>query len=91
MNKLDVGRFGFAFAGTGLFLYVGCTFVLMALGKDVSVLFFNSLLHGINVTSIIRVNMPVWEGIFGLIETYIIGWLIGATIASFYNFSLKVQ
>lgn len=91
MNKLDVGRFGFAFAGTGLLLYVGCTLVLVILGHDASIWFFNSLFHGMDFSSIIRVNMPVWEGIIGLIETYIIGWLIGATIASFYNFSLKVQ
>jgi hypothetical protein len=52
----------------------------------VSILFFNSLMHGIDVTSIIRTDMPWWEMAMGLVEIFILGWLTGATIASIYNF-----
>ncbi|REJ76289.1 MAG: hypothetical protein DWQ47_11815 [Acidobacteria bacterium] len=91
MNQsLDVGRFGFAFAGTGLLLYLGCTLVLVLVGRDSAILFFNSILHGIDVSTIIRMEMPMWEGIIGIVETYIIGWLIGASVASIYNLSLKI-
>ena len=55
-------------------------------GRQGTVFLFNSLLHGIDVSSIIRMQMPLWEMIIGLTETFILGWLVGATIASFYNF-----
>jgi hypothetical protein len=64
---------------------------MWTVGKEASILFFNSLMHGIDVTSIIRTDMPWWEVAIGLVEIFIFGWLIGATIASIYNFGLDRQ
>jgi len=47
------------------------------------------MMHGIDVSPIIRMNMPIGEMFIGIIEIFILGWLIGATIASIYNFSFK--
>ena len=88
METIDVKRFGMACGLTSSLLYLGCVFVMWSVGKEASILFFNSLMHGIDVASIIRTEMPWWEMVMGLVEIFIIGWLTGATIASIYNFGL---
>ena len=89
MNRIDIKRFGMAWGITSSLLYLGCMLVMWSAGKEGSILFFNSLMHGIDVTTIIRMNMPWWEMLMGIVEIFIIGWLIGATIASIYNLGLK--
>jgi hypothetical protein len=64
-------------------------FVMATTGHDGTVKFFNSLLHGLDVSSIIQMNVSLWEAGVGVIETFIIGWLIGACIAGFYNVSFN--
>jgi hypothetical protein len=34
-------------------------------------------------------NVPIWEAAIGIVETFILGWLIGACIAGFYNATSK--
>lgn len=89
MDRINIKRFGMAWGITSSLLYLGCMLVMRSVGKEGSILFFNSLMHGIDVTTIIRMNMPWWEMLMGIIEIFIIGWLIGATIASIYNWGLK--
>tara|TARA_R110001583_G_scaffold80855_6_gene216486 strand:- start:12365 stop:12559 length:195 start_codon:yes stop_codon:yes gene_type:complete len=60
-------------------------------GREGTIDFFNSLLHGLDTTSIIRMGVPFWEAIIGIIQTFIIGWLTGALIAAFYNAQLKTK
>lgn len=76
---------GLAFGLTGTLLYLGCAFLMIVIGQDGTVMFFNSLLHGIDVSTIIRNNIPLWEVGLGIIEIFIVCWLIGACIAAFYN------
>jgi hypothetical protein len=85
MEAIDVRRFGMAWGSTAALLYVGCVLVMSTVNRDAQVLFFNSLLHGIDVTPILRTTMPVWEMAIGLVETFILAWLVGASIASIYN------
>jgi uncharacterized metal-binding protein len=89
MNNIDVKRFGLAVGTTLALLYLGCVFVMATAGEAAVILFFNSLLHGIDVTTIIRTDMPLWEALMGLIETFVLGWLTGAAVAAIYNVSLK--
>lgn len=89
MNRIDIKRFGMAWGITFSLLYLGCMLVMWSAGKKGAILFFNSLMHGIDVTTIIRMSMPWWEMLMGVAEIFIIGWLIGATIASIYNLGLK--
>lgn len=89
MRTINVKKFGFATGLTAALLYVGCILVMATVGQSGTVKFFNSLLHGIETTSIIRMNVPFWEAGMGIVEVFIIGWLVGACIAAIYNISSK--
>ena len=89
MNYISIKRFGFAAGLTAALLYVGCAIVMISVGHDGTAKFFNSLLHGLDVSSIIRMNIGFGEICIGIIETFIIGWLTGATVAAIYNSTLK--
>lgn len=88
-QKLNVKKFGLALGLTTSILYLGCGVLMLTVGHEGTVNFFNSILHGLDVSTIVRMNVPLWEVALGLIETFILGWLVGATIAAFYNFSLS--
>ena len=82
---LRVRKFGFAVGMTFALVYLGCVFVMATVSTETAVTFFNRLIHGINVTPLLRTEMPLWEMGIGIIEVFILGWLIGATVASIYN------
>jgi len=85
MNKLSIPRFGFAVAVACAVSYLGCVFVMMTVPQDVAIRFFNSLMHGVDVTTIMRWDMPLWETVLGVVEIFVLGWLFGALIAGCYN------
>lgn len=87
MNKINIKRLGFAFGITGAMLYAGCVIVMVTVGREGTIQFFNSILHGLDVSSIIRMKISWWEVLMGITETFILSWLIGACIAAFYNIS----
>lgn len=87
--NIDIKRFGLAWGLTGALLYIGCAVVMMAAGKQGLIFFFDSLFHGIDISPILRTNMPFWEMVLGTLETFIFSWLIGAAIASIYNMSMR--
>jgi len=89
MNRINVKKFGFAMGLTGALVYLGCMVVMLTAGREGTIDFFNSLLHGLDTTNIIRMDVPLWEAAMGIVQTFIIGWLIGALIAAFYNVQLK--
>ncbi len=88
MNRIEVKKMGLAFGLTAAIMYLGCLLLIVSVGHAGTIKFFNSLLHGIDVSSIVRMNMPLWEAGIGIIETFILAWLIGACIAGFYNAAL---
>jgi len=90
MERLSIPRFGFGIGGASGLLYAGCVFVMANVDHDTAVRFFNSLLHGLDVAPIMRWDMPWWEAILGIVETFILGWLFGAMVASFYNLSIRI-
>lgn len=89
METISPKRLGFSLACTFTILYIGCVFVMMMVPKEVAISFFNSLMHGVDVTSIMRWEMPLIEMIIGILETFILSWFVGATIAVFYNLGAK--
>lgn len=89
MNYINVKKFGFAVGTTGALLYLGCVLVMFIAGHDGTVRLFNSLLHGLDITNIIRMDMPIWEAVIGIIQTFVLGWLVGACVAAFYNATVK--
>jgi hypothetical protein len=89
MNHIHVKKFGFACGLTCAILYLGCMLLMILMGHDGTVKFFNSILHGIDVSLIVRMSVPLWEALMGIIEVFIIGWLVGACIAGIYNAGIK--
>ncbi|WP_415776952.1 DUF5676 family membrane protein [Flavobacterium gelidilacus] len=83
-------KLGFAFGFTGALLYLGCIIVMLTAGKEGTVTFFNNLLHGLDTSSIIRMDVPLLDAFFGIIQTFILGWLVGACVAAFYNAQINV-
>ncbi len=88
MSSINIRKFGLAVGATGALIYLGCILLMLTAGRNGTIHFFNSLLHGLDVTSIIRMQVPVWEALLGIVETFIIGWLVGACVAGIYNFSI---
>jgi len=87
MMRLSVKRLGFSLGSAFALLYLGCVFVMATVPKDAALRFFNSMMHGIDVEPIVRWDMPESEMIIGVLEVFIVGWLLGAVIAYFYNVS----
>jgi hypothetical protein len=88
MNAIHIRKFGLAVGLTWALLYLGCAIVMMTVGREGTVLFFNSLLHGLDTAPIIRMGVPFYEFCIGLVESLILGWLVGACVAGIYNFSM---
>jgi 2TM family of unknown function (DUF5676) len=74
-----------------LWMVIGCVITLAFVPHDQAVIFFNSLLHGVNIAPILRTSMPVPEMILGLITTFILAWFAGAMTAVFYNFTVRTK
>ncbi len=89
MATINIKKLGLSFGLTFAILYLGCVFVMSTVSRETAVFFFNSLLHGIDVDSVLRTSMPLYEMVIGIVEIFILGWLIGASIASIYNLSFK--
>ena len=87
MDVINVRGLGLAFGSTAAILYLGCALILHSLGTEKAITFFNSLMHGIDVTSIIKTDMSLGTMIIGIIQVFILGWLTGASIASIYNYA----
>ena len=85
MQTLSVTRFGSALATASALSYVGCVFVMMTVTQDAAINFLNSIMHGVDVTPIMRWDMPWWESVVGALEIFVLGWLFGAIIALVYN------
>ncbi len=89
MQYLNIKKLGLAFGLTGALLYLGCMIVMATVGREGTIKFFNSLLHGLDTSGIIRMDVPIWEAGLGLVQTFILAWLLGACVAGFYNASVS--
>jgi hypothetical protein len=89
MEAIDVRRFGFAWGATAALLYLGCVLVMASVSRERQIVFFNSLLHGVDVAPVLRTSMPPWEMTMGLVEAFVVAWLIGSSIAGIYNVSAR--
>lgn len=85
METISARGLGFALGGTGALLYIACAFIMMTVPPEASVAFFNNITHGVDWGPIMRWDMPWWEMVVGMLQVFILGWLTGAVIATFYN------
>lgn len=85
MKTLNVKKLGLAFGSTAALLYLGCIILMITVGQEGTVAFFNTLLHGFDTSVVIRMDIPWWQSVLGIIQTFILAWLAGALIAAIYN------
>lgn len=88
MKHISIKHFGLATGATIAIIYIGCIIVTSFISPAASAVFFNNLIHSVDVSAIIRKTpMPFSEALIGVVEWFIIGWLTGASIAGIYNIS----
>lgn len=86
-SAINARRLGVAVGSTGVLFYLACILTMSTAPRDKAILFFNSLLHGVDVTPILREHVPPLEVLLGIVSTFVLGWFAGALIAGFYNLS----
>lgn len=91
MKTINYKKFGVATGLTGALLYLVCVLIMVIAGQEGTIKLFNSLLHGLDVTAIVRMNVPFLESLMGIILTFILGWLVGACLGILYNTQLKKE
>ena len=89
MLRLNPKCLGLGFGATGVVFYLGCILTMATVPHEQAVLFFNSLLHGLDVEPILKNSVHVGDVVLGLVTTFILGWFAGVLIAGFYNLSLR--
>ncbi len=89
MNTLNSNKLGVALGTAGIVLYLGCMCLMLIAGKAGTGWFFNSILHGLDVSSITRVGVPLGQTIVGMILTFTLGWITGFVIGKVYNWKLN--
>mgnify|MGYP000165044247 CR=1 FL=1 len=89
MQHINIKKFALAWGVAGVVFYLGCIILMSTVGHEGTVVFFNSLLHGLDTSTLIRMDVPLPEALIGLVETFILGWLFGALIALVYNVSFN--
>lgn len=81
---------GLAFGATGVLFYLGCMLTMATVSHDKSVVFFNSLLHGLDVGPILKSSVPDSQVVLGLATIFILCWLGGVLIAGIYNLGVQL-
>lgn len=81
---------GLAFGVTGVLFYFGCMLTMATVPHGSAVIFFNSLLHGLDVEPILKTDVPFSQVSLGLVTTFILAWFAGVLIAGIYNLSLRM-
>lgn len=89
MKIISIRRLGFPLGASSALIYLGCAIVMMTTSPEASVRFFNSITHGVDWSPIMRWNTPWWEMVIGVGQVFILGWLVGAMIAAFYNVGMR--
>ena len=84
-SLLSANLLGVSLGLTGVIFYIGCMITMATVPRDQAVIFFNSLLHGIDVDPILRQSVPIGEIAIGVVTTFALGWIAGLLIAHFYN------
>jgi len=81
---------GLAFGATGVVFYLGCMLTMATVSQDKAVVFFNSLLHGLDVGPILKASVPASQVALGLVTIFILCWFAGVLIAGIYNLGVRL-
>ncbi len=91
MKTINAKKLGHAFGIMVVLFYFGCILIVAVAGTEGTAFFFNTLLHGLDLSSIIRTDVPWWEALIGITESYVLAWIAGAGTAAIYNALNKNQ
>jgi hypothetical protein len=89
MQKLSPLRFGVAIGAAGTLFYAACMVFMATVPMETVTWFSNSLLHGVDIKSIMRESVPLPQTIVGILSTFVGGLIFGSLSACLYNFGLK--
>lgn len=85
MNTINSKKLGLALGITGVIFYLGCMLLMLIAGKEGTIWFFNSILHGLDVTNVSRIGVPVGQTAAGILITFGLGSLGGYLTGTIYN------
>ena len=85
MNTINSKKLGLALGTTGVILYLGCMLLMLVAGESGTIWFFNSVLHGLDVSEVSRMNVPGGQTVAGSLITFVLGWLGGYLTGTIYN------
>ena len=91
MQKLSPLPLGVAFGAAGAVFYIGCMIFMATATGDAVAWISNSVLHGVDVTSVMRESIPFGQSLFGILLTFIGGFAFGALSASIYNVFVRAR
>jgi hypothetical protein len=87
---LNPNYLALAFGAAGVVFYLGCVLTMATVSHDKAVVFFNSLLHGIDVGPILKAGVPASQVALGLVTIFILCWFAGLLIAGTYNLGVRL-
>ncbi len=87
-QKLNVKNFALASALVGGIVYFVCA-LLYWINSEFLIRVGNYLIHGIDLTKIMRTDLTLSSTMIGLILTLILVYLIGSLFAKIYNHLIK--
>ncbi len=89
MNKLNPKVTALTLGSVSSIVYIACV-SLFAIAPRAGMSLANTMMHGIDLTSIMRVTMaPLGTILTGLVEIAILGYLVGWLFAVMYNYFAK--
>lgn len=87
--RLSPIRLGTAFGIAGALFYVACMIFMAFAPPDFVVWLSNSLLHGVDINSVMRESVPMQQAMVGVACTFVGGFLFGAITGLAYNAGLN--
>jgi hypothetical protein len=85
MEKLNQKKFALASGLTSVVIYLGCFLTMSMLGKDALVKLSNLLFHGMDFSTVIRMNIPIGETLLGVLISFVFWGIMGYVLAVVYN------
>lgn len=85
MKTLNSKNFGLSIGITAVIFYFGCVLSMLILGKEGITYLSNLLFHGVDFSSIIRMDVPIKDTLFGAVTTFIVWGSLGYLFAFIYN------
>ena len=82
---MNTYKIGLSTGFTGFIIYLICFILMSILPKDSIISLANLIFHGIDFTSIIRMDIPFIETIMGLLLSFFVWGGIGFIFSTLYN------